>query len=211
MQLPKIKIIFAALSLCLMAVTESRAQDEKSLPFDERDWDWMNRHYKQVLDEVLPLEQKPGYVVSFRMHREVHTDAPEYSFSFIKDYQGNPIEVIVRAADTASLYDQLMALHRKDPAESIERIKKRLKFKEWRLTERNCPAVAGMFERYKKLSFSVPPSGSVVILHPVIHSFWINGDTARMRLEIYDEEHPLIVWAKEARRLLEACAPNKNS
>ena len=207
----KIKIIFAILALCLPVFAESRAQDQKSTPFDEGDWDWVNRHYKQVLDELFPLEREPGYVVSFRMHREVHTDAPEYSFSLIKDYQSNPIEVIIRVADTASLYDQLMALRRKDRAASIEKIRKQLRFKEWRLTQKSCPVIAEMFERYKKLSFPAPSSGSVIILHPVIHSFWINGDTAMMKLEIYDEEHPLVVWAKEARRLFEACASSRNA
>lgn len=196
--------IFAALFLCLSAFTENRAQDE-------RDWDWVNRHYNQILDEVLPLEREPGYVISFRMRREGDPDTLEYSFSFIKDYQGNPLEAIIRMADTVSLYDQLMTLHRKEPTEGIERIKKRLRFKEWRLTEKNCYALAELFDRYKKLSFPAPSYGSIITLHPVTHSFWINGDTAKMRLDIYDEDHPLVVWAKESRKLMEACALNKNA
>ena len=194
------KKLFAILCLCLLVSHSGLAQE-----LDE--WDWANKHFPQVLDEVFPLDQEYGYSVSFRSYRELYTDVPEYYCSFTKDYQGNPIEVVVRMADTVSLYGQLLALHRENPSEGIDKIKKRLKFKEWRFTEKTCSLVKPLFEKFRKVRIPVPDD-STITLHPMIYSFRISGGDAKMKMELSDEDHPLVIWAKEARRALEVCATN---
>lgn len=189
--------------MCLLVSFGGKAQE-----LDE--WDWANKHFPQVLDEFFPLDHEYGYTVSFRSFRELYTDVPEYYCSFTKDYQGNPIEVVVRMADTVSLYGQLLALHRENPSESIDKIKKRLKFKEWRFTEKTCPVVKPLFEKYRKVQIPVPDD-SAISLHPMIHSFGISGGDAKMKMELSDEDNPLVIWAKEARRALEDCAANKSA
>ncbi len=42
------------------------------------DWDWVNGHFGEALDHVMPLEKSPGYYVVYRAHRDYRTDVPEY-------------------------------------------------------------------------------------------------------------------------------------
>jgi hypothetical protein len=190
---------------CFFANQDCRAQDTA-------DWDWVDKYFYSVLEELLPLERYAE--VSLRSHRDLYRDTLEYSFSFIRNQDGS-LEVIVRMADSVSLYDQIMTAHRMNPAESIETIKKNLKVRQRQLNEKSCPLIRNLYAKYEGLTVPVLSAkdraerakGVVTItLHPMIYRFETSISGGRMKLLLTDDGHPFVRWANEVRQALETCA-----
>lgn len=144
------------------------------------DWDWMSNHFDKALQALFPIDERYGVYVAYRSHRDLHTDVPEYSFVIGPEnsdtVSGLPryLAAHVREAESASVYDQMMALHRKSPNRSADDIQKDLHVKKWKVTEMNCPAIKAQFSKFQQLRFA-PPQFDVVILHPLIHEFRIRA------------------------------------
>jgi hypothetical protein len=198
----KFKCVLIALLPLLFISSNCFAQEEK-------DRDWVNQHFSKILDEIFPLQQVGGFIINFRSNRDLYTDVLEYYFSIKKDYQGNPIEVTVRIADSISIYDQIMKLHLQNPKESIDEIKKGIKIKEWRFTEKDFPDVRRLFQKYKKIRFNTVSDKPEFTLHPVIYRFYMDGPRESMELSITDPRHPLVLWALRAMKSFESYLANK--
>ncbi len=186
---------FAALLVVVSAYVSGRAQEE-------RDWDWVNQHFQSSLDEFLPLEKDA--VLAFRSYRDLYTDVLEYSVSFLQTRQGK-LEVVVRMPIDVSVYDQLMRFHLENPGEDISSIKKKLRVKEWRLTEESCPLAEYWFSEYEKLLLPTPTQRDIIFLHPTVYTFHLSDSRTDMEIKVYGNEHPLTVWAENTRRALSAC------
>lgn len=201
-------LLFVAGCLCLLLCQNVRAQEndpELELQL------WAEEHFPSVLTEFLPFEKEAE--VSFRTYRDLYTDVLEYSCS-ISWKENRGVEAIIRMADSISMYDQMVAIHKKNPNEPIESIKRKLKVKEFRLTDKICPAVKSRLLLFEKLQLPVrtkrerinAAKGVVdIILHPTIYTFEASMSGGSANLELIGNEHPLIGWAKETRRVLEAC------
>jgi hypothetical protein len=168
------------------------------------DWDWMSNHFDRALQDLFPVDERYGVYVAYRSHRDLYTDVPEYSSDTVS---GLPryLAAHVREAESASVYDQMMAVHRRFPNRSAEDIQKDVHVKNSKLTELNCPAIKVQFSKLQQLRLA-PPQFDVVILHPLIHEFRIRAGSGDMEVASYDEENPLVLWAKETRHALEVCA-----
>lgn len=176
-----------------------------SWPQSQADWDWVNSHFAVTLDEFFPLPKDSATFVAFRSHRDLHTEEPEYSFIISGPYAWSAkLEAKVRMADGISLYDQIMVLHRKNPAASMENIKPKLKVKKWTLEESACPAIRSSAEKFQSLSFG-PPKVDEITLHPLICEFKSDSASGRMNMVLADYSHPLVHWAAETRAEFEAC------
>jgi hypothetical protein len=108
-------------------------------------------------------------------------------------------------AESASVYDQMMALHRKSPSRSAEDIQKDVHVKKFKLTEMNCPAIRTQFSKLQQLRLALPQF-DVVIVHPLIHEFRIRAGAGDIEVALYDDENSLVQWAIETRHALEPCA-----
>jgi hypothetical protein len=175
------------------------------------DWDWMTNHFAKALDDLFPIDEHYGVYVAYRSHRDLHTDVPEYSFVIGSQnsdtVSGLPryLAARVREAESASVYDQMMALHRKSPNRSADDIQRDVHVKKLKLTEMNCPAIKAQFSKFEQLRLA-PPQFDVVILHPLIHEFRIRAGGGDMDVALYDDENSLVQWAIETRHALELCA-----
>src|SRR6185312_9489475 len=107
-------------------------------------------------------------------------------------------------ADGASIYDQMMKMHRADAAETWESMRTTIKMKTWQLTEQACPAIQARFAKLHKLNFKVPEPDTAV-LHPLVHEFHVGGGAGKMQVEIHKSDHPLVEWAVGTRKALDAC------
>jgi hypothetical protein len=190
------KLFLTALFLCLLICQPCWAQTDE-------DWDWVNDHFGSVLEELLPIEQRLGMNIGFRSHRDLYTNVLEYSFLLTYDYPTNKVSAVVRAADSVSLYDQLMTLHRKNPTESIDNLKKQLKIKESHFTDVECPALRTLFFQYNKIRFHAP-SLQLIILHPMIYEIKSGVAAGDMYLSFVEEHQPLVAWALRVKRALNA-------
>src|SRR5579862_563126 len=114
----------------------------------EGDWNWTNKHFGSVLGVLMPLERHVGAYVSYRANRDYATSTPEYWFVIgrepsEKGYGLNPyLSAHVRLAEPTSIYDQLMSMHREEPAvQDPTLFQNRIKLRKSDFTEMNCPAI----------------------------------------------------------------------
>ena len=195
------KSILIAACACLFICAPCRAQTEGEI-------EWVNKHFGPVTAELLPIAEGTNTYVGFRAHRDLHNNVLEYSLLLNPTYPGDRVEGVLRVADTATLYDQLMALHRRGTGEPIENLKNQLKVKEVRVAEAECPALRAAFLKFSKIPFRAPDP-YLLILHPMVYEFEANPLSEHMSLTVAESNHPLVKWALNTRRALEICVAKK--
>lgn len=197
--------------LCVAALLLSFSAGGSLSAQSSADWDWMSNHFDKALHDLFPIDERYGAYVAYRSHRDLHTDVPEYSFVIGTEnsdtVSGLPryLAAHVKEAESTSVYDQMMALHREFPNRSAEDIQKDVRIEKWELTEMNCPAIKVQFSKFQQLRLALPKS-DVVILHPLIHEFRIRAGGGALDVTLYDDENSLVPWATETRHALELCA-----
>ena len=121
-------------------------------------------HFREALDGLMPLGSTAGYYVVYRAHRDYRTDVPEYWFRI--GYDGNTagyglqpfLSAHVSVADTSSIYEQLMGIHRGDPQEDVVSMTKKVKLKRWDVNEASCPPIKKQIADLQQLQFKPRPS-----------------------------------------------------
>lgn len=180
----------------------------------EADWRWTNEHFGLLLDALMPLQTTGGPYVTYRANRDYVTSIPEYWFRIGYEpnrKQGyglqNFFSAHVRIASPNSIYDQLMALHRTDPAiQEAATFESRIKLRSYDFTDTNCPAIKSQMEKFQNLQTKMPNlDGNVITIHPMNHVFHVVGAEGEMTIVLSDEQNPLVKWALETRRMLEGC------
>ena len=176
------------------------------------DWDWVNKHFFTVLEELMPVRERLGFSLGYRSYRDLHTSETEFSFVFNRVLQEKYISVIVRQPAARSLYDQVMVAHRNNPNETIETIKKQLTLKEQRFSEQTCRAVRTQYDEFYRLTLPMlsirdrQAKGEFTItLHPRVHTFKADISGGSLQLVIVEDDHPFVSWANRTRRALEHC------
>ena len=210
MKVKRIKLILITVSICFFAHQPCDAQQYPS----QEEHDWVSSHFFSVFEEFFPIEERLGFPLGYRSYRDLHTEELEYSFVINRILQDKYLTVVVKMADTVSLYDQIMALHRKNPNASIEIIKPQLKIKEWRLSEETCPAIRQQYNEFYRLSLTMLSAKDrveqakgeyTITLHPRVHIFKADISGGDMKLVLSGSEHPYVRWAEKTRHAFEAC------
>ncbi len=162
----------------------------------------------------MPLQRAGGGVyVTYRANRDYVTSVPEYWFLIGRESNEGGhglhsyLSARVRIAQPLSILGQLMAIHREEPTvEDTTDLQKRVKLQTSDFTEMNCPAIKNQMDKLERLSAKMPAvDGDVIIIHPMIHAFYIDGSDGDVRMFLEDDENPLVKWALQTRRALEAC------
>jgi len=177
------------------------------------DFEWTNQHFGPLLDTLMPMERRGGLYVSYRANRDYVTSTPEYWFMIglepsKKKYGLHPyLSAHVRLAQPTSIYDQLMAIHRAEPATGdTTTLQNRIKIQSWDFTEMTCPAIKDQLGKLKNLPARFPDiNGRYVIIHPMNHAFSMVGEDGELRMSLFDDQNPLVRWAQETRQALDAC------
>ena len=203
----KIAVSFVALFFALVLPAQAQTQ---------KDWDWVNKHFDDALDQLMPFV---NHTLGYRSYRDLSTDELEYSFIFDGQAIAENLNVTFRIAAQTSIFDQIMALHHKKPTAAISEIKASLKIKEWQFSESSCPAIKTQFEKFYRLSLEMVSSKertdreagvATFVLHPRFHSFSAQITGGNLRLEITFGDHPFALWAEETLQALNSCARKTN-
>jgi hypothetical protein len=140
--------------------------------------------------------------------RDLYVDRPEYSFvisrSAQKAGQADHLTAIVRIADSSSIYQQMLKLHRATPERDAESLQGDIKLASWTLTEIDCPAIKVQFGKLQKLRMK-PPESRLIVIHPIVHEFRIQASEGKMSASLDNDKHPLAAWGIETRLALERC------
>lgn len=166
--------------------------------------------YNTLLKQKFPIEIKRGMSVGYRYsHVPVPGDL-EYSFVLAYDPTGNMAVdarlgiAEVHLAESASIYEQVSALRKKDPKVDALTIMSKLKIRLSYLNGQQCPAVREQFEKFEKLELPAPRFDFISVDAPN-HEFKITSSTGLMTFEFLDGNYPLVKWAVETRLALEFC------
>jgi hypothetical protein len=186
-------------------------------PAEVEDWRWVTENFPAALDTLMPLKQRTGTHITYRSNRDYQTDVLEYSFRIANLPSKNGVgleshlSAIVRIAESKSIHVQLMEVHRSAPKLRVEEVSNRIKVKESRLTEMECPAIRRQHGALSKLRFGINADNQYVINHPMIHRFYIQTLSQEVEMVLFEEDHPLTAWAVDTRKEIQKCIDTRKT
>ncbi len=177
-----------------------------ALPQTQDDRSWTDKHFMAAFDEFFPIEHAEGDFIAVRAHRDGVNDVPEFSVVLENTQTPRAIRGILREAQGAPVYQQLLALHAKDPSRPYDQLKQDLKIQEWKFTPEQCPAVAAQYKAFENITFVRPRDDDAEDEHPILYQFHesVGGGDSEVLESLEARSFPK--WANETRKALDACA-----
>ena len=105
-------------------------------PADDKSW--ADRNFIAAFDEFFPISHAEGDFIAARAHRDGVNDLPEFSVVIENTDNSRAILGTLREAQGAPLYQQLAALHAKNPAKPYDQLKQGLKVQVWQFSASQC-------------------------------------------------------------------------
>jgi hypothetical protein len=175
-------------------------------PQSQDDRSWTDAHFMTAFDEFFPIEHAEGDFIAVRAHRDGANDVPEFSVVLENTETPGAIRGILREAQGASLYEQILALRVKDPARSYDQLKRDLKIGVWKFSAQECPAVAAQFKAFSNIQFVRPRDDEAEPEHPVVYQFHesVGGGDSEVLESLESRSFPK--WANETHKALDSCA-----
>jgi hypothetical protein len=175
-------------------------------PQTQDDRGWTDKHFMAAFDEFFPIEHAEGDFIAVRAHRDGVNDVPEFSVVLENTQTPRAIRGILREAQGAPIYQQLLTLHAKDPSRPYEQLKQDLKMQEWKFSAAQCPAVAAQFQAFSNIQFVRPRDDDAEDEHPILYQFHesVGGGDSEVLESLESRSFPK--WANDTRKALDACA-----
>jgi hypothetical protein len=175
-------------------------------PQAQDDPGWTDKHFMVAFDEFFPIEHAEGDFIAVRAHRDGVNDVPEFSVVLENTQTPHAIRGILREAQGAPLYQQLLALRAKDPARPYDQLKQDLKIQEWSFSAQRCPAVAAQFQAFSNIQFIRPKDDDAEQEHPIVYQFHesVGGGDSEVLESLESRSFPK--WANETHKALDSCA-----
>jgi hypothetical protein len=170
------------------------------------DHSWADQNFIAAFDEFFPIKHAEGDFIAARAHHDGVNDLLEFSVVIENTDNSRAMRGILREAEGAPLYQQLVALHAKDPARSYDRLKQDLMVQVWTFTPQRCPAVAEQYKAFENITFVRPRDDDAEDEHPIMYQFnesIAGGDSEVME---YVESRAFPKWANATRKTFDACA-----
>ncbi len=196
----------AARFAVLLACVASLAFAARPQNADDR---WTKANLIAAFDEFFPIGHAEGDFIAARAHRDGVNDLAEFSVVIENTESPRAMRGILREAQGAPLYRQLVALHAKDPAKPYNQLKQDLKVQVWNFTAAQCPAVAEQYKAFENITFVRPRDDDAQDEHPIMYQFHESiggGDSEVME---FVESRAFPKWANATHKAFAACATAK--
>jgi hypothetical protein len=180
-----------------------------ALPQSADDRSWADKQFTAAFDEFFPIAHAEGDFIAVRAHRDGVNDVPEFSVVLENTEDPQAIRGILREAQGAPLYQQLVAFHAKNPSRPYEQLKQDLKIQEWKFSAAQCPAVTAQYKAFENITFVRPRDDDAQDEHPVVYQFHESVGGGDSEVVEYVESRAFPKWANETRKALEACAASR--
>ncbi|HEY6442519.1 MAG TPA: hypothetical protein VIY66_04180 [Candidatus Acidoferrales bacterium] len=190
---------FAILCLGIAPIHPAAAQPQI-------DAGWMGKAFAAAFDDFFPIQHGEGDFIAVRAHRDGTNDLPEFSIVLEDTQNARAIHATLREAQGSSLYQQLAALHAKDPSKSYAELKPDLKVHTWNLTADQCPAISAQLKAFNNIQFVRPHDDDPVAEHPILYQFHESVDGGDSEVTEFVETRAFPKWANEMHHALDACA-----
>jgi hypothetical protein len=172
----------------------------------QSDSDWIGKAFAAAFDDLFPIQHGEGDFIAVRAHRDGTNDLPEFSIVLDDTQSPHAIHAALREAQGSSLYQQLVAMHAKDPSKSYRELKSDLKVQTWNLTADHCPAIAAQLKAFNNIQFVRPRDDDPVAEHPILYQFHESVDGGDSEVTEFVETRAFPKWANETHHAFEACA-----
>ena len=172
---------------------------------------WADKNFITAFDEFFPISHAEGDFIAARAHRDGVNDVPEFSVVIENTENPKAMRGILRQAEGQPLYQQLVAVHAKDPAKSYDQLRQDLKVQVWRFSADACPAVAGQYRALESITFVRPRDDDAQAEHPIMYQFHESVSGGDSEVMEYDESRAFPKWANATYQAFEACAASKVS
>jgi hypothetical protein len=190
---------FAALLACVAAAGIcARSQNA--------DDGWAKANFIAAFDEFFPIDHAEGDFIAARAHREGVNDLPEFSVTIENTDNAKAMRGILREAQSVPLYQQLAALHAKDPAKTYAQLKPELEVQVWNFTPAQCPAVAEQYKAFENITFVRPHDDDAHDQHPIIYQFHESVGGGDSEVMEFLESRAFPKWANATHKAFAACA-----
>lgn len=167
---------------------------------------WADKSFISAFDEFFPIKQAQGDFIAARAHRDGVNDLPEFSVVVENTDNLRAIRGILREAQGAPLYQQLVALHAKDPAKPYDQLKQDLKVQTWNFSADQCPAVAAQYKAFENITFVRPRDDDAEDEHPIMYQFHESVGGGDSEVMEYIESRAFPKWANATHKAFAACA-----
>jgi len=166
---------------------------------------WTDEHFLTAFEDFFPIRNGKGDFIAVRAHQNGSNEAPEFSFIIENTQDPHAIASTIREAEATSLYQQLQALHRRDPSKSYGDWKPELKVWTRTLGVAECPAVRTQFTAFQNIQFVRPRDDDQVEENPILYE--INETVAGGSSQVIEfiATRAIPRWASETRQALLAC------
>ena len=200
----RLAALAAACTVLALIAPPASAQDNSPAASDAGRA-WVQKIFPLALDQFFPIEHAEGDFIAVRSHQEGLNGVAEYSFVLEDTQDAHALHATVHEAQGASLFDQLLALHAKDPSKSYVDLKPALKVQEWKLSVAECPALAAQLTAYENIQFVRPRDDDAVAEHPILYEFHESVGGGDSEAVEYVESRAFPKWAVATRKAIEAC------
>ena len=181
-------------------------------PPSEVDWRWLDEHRGAALEAFMPTRQGARAIVTYRSYRDLYHDAEERYFSIGfapgASFNRDRLEATVVVPTGGSVQQQILDLHMRDRLGSLEALLPRITVRRLLLNADRCTAIRVRMDALSKTAISLPERDTV-FLHPFVHHFSIALAGAKVDATLYDDENPLVLWARDTLSALLACGSGK--
>jgi len=167
---------------------------------------WTDRNFLAAFGEFFPMYDFAGDFIAVRAHRSGVNDLPEFSVAIENTDKPKAMRGILREAQGAPLYQQLAALHAKDPAKTYDQWKADLKVQVRTFTADQCPAVAAQYKAFENISFVRPRDDDAEDEHPIMYQFHESVGGGDSEVIEYVESRAFPKWANATHKAFAACA-----
>jgi hypothetical protein len=190
---------FAALVACVASLAfVARPQNA--------DDGWAKANFVVAFDELFPIKQAEGDFIAVRAHRDGVNDLPEFSVVIENTDNAKAMRGVLREAQGAPLFEQLAALHAKDPGKTYAQLKPELKVQVWNFTAGQCPAVAEQYKAFEDITFVRPRDDDAQDEHPIMYQFHESVGGGDSEVMEFVESRAFPKWANATHKAFVACA-----
>lgn len=167
---------------------------------------WVDKVFVMAFDEFFPIGHGEGDFIAARAHRDRVNDLPEFSVMIEDTDNPKAMRGILREAQGASLYQQLVALHAKEPRRIYEQLRPEIKVQVWKFTADQCPAVAAQYKAFENIAFIRPRDDDAEAEHPIMYQFHESVGGGDSEVVEYVESRAFPKWANATHQAFAACA-----
>ncbi|HXX71653.1 MAG TPA: hypothetical protein VEI55_05115 [Candidatus Acidoferrum sp.] len=165
---------------------------------------WTDKHFLTAFEDFFPIRNGEGDFIAVRAHQNGSNQALEFSFVIEDTQDPHAIGSTLREAQGASLYQQLQALHQRDPSKSYADLKPQLKVQTRSLTVADCPAILAQFTAFQNIQF-VRPRDDEVGENPILYEINETVGGASSQVIEFVASRAIPHWANQTRKALLAC------